>query len=121
MRLLAALGLLVAGAVTAVAAVAVHQLAWGLPLAAAATLLAVWGLPPGWWSRLAFAVGWVVMVGWLSVPRPEGDYLLSTDVRGYLVLGLGLLAMVLGVATLPRPTRTRPRPHDEESASGPAT
>ncbi len=103
MRLLVALGLLVVGAGTAVATVAVHQLAWGLPLAVAATLLTVAALPPGWWSRLAFVVGWVAMLGWLSVPRPEGDYLLSTDVRGYLVLGLGLLVLVIGVGTLPRP------------------
>ncbi|WP_028643039.1 DUF6113 family protein [Nocardioides sp. URHA0020] len=103
MRLLAALGLLLAGAVTAVATVAVHELVWGFVLAVAATSMTVLALPPGWWSRLAFVVGWVAMVGWLTVPRPEGDYLVSQDWQGYAVLGLGMVLLVVGLATLPRP------------------
>ncbi len=45
------------------------------------------------------------MVGWLTLPRPEGDYLVSQDVQGYAVLGLGVLLLVFAIATLPRPTR----------------
>jgi hypothetical protein len=100
---LAALGLLLVGAATGLATVALHDLGWGLALAIAATGLAVLALPPGWSTRLAFVIGWDAMVGWLTVPRAEGDYLLSQDLAGYTVLGLGLVLLVFGVATLPRP------------------
>jgi len=104
-KLLVAVGLLLAGAFTAIATVALHQLVWGLVLALAATAAAVLALPPGWWTRLAFVTGWVVMVGWLTVPRPEGDYLVSADWQGYAVLGSGMVLLVVGLATLPRPRR----------------
>lgn len=108
-RAVVAVGLLLVGAATAVAAVAVHGLAWGLPLAVAATLVTLMALPPGWWLRLPFALGWTLLVGWLVSPRPEGDYVISSDLPGYALVGLALLVLVLGIATLPRPTRaTRP-------------
>lgn len=110
MRILAAVGLLVLGAGTGIATVAVHQLSWALGLAVAATALTAYAVPAGWWSRLAFALGWVAMVGWLAMPRPEGDYLISQDWQGYLVLGLGMLLLVVGVATLPRPRPATPLP-----------
>lgn len=105
MRPLAAAGLLVAGAATGVAAVALHQLVWGLVLAAVATVVTVVALPPGWWSRLAFVAGWVLMVGWLSFPRAEGDYLISQDWQGYTLLGFGLVLLVVAIGTLPHPSR----------------
>jgi hypothetical protein len=104
-RPLAAVGLLLAGAATGVATVALHELGWGLALAVVATVVAVLALPPGWWSRLAFVLGWDAMVGWLSFTRPEGDYLISQDVAGYAVLGLGLVLLVVAIGTLPRPSR----------------
>jgi hypothetical protein len=100
-----ALGLLGAG--TAVATIAVHELTWGLPLGAAATAATLVALPPGWWSRLPFALGWTVLVGWSLAPRPEGDYVISSDVRGYALVGLALLVLVVGIATLPRPVPRR--------------
>jgi hypothetical protein len=103
MRLVAALGLLVVGAVTGVATVALHDLPWGLALGLAATAATVVALPGGGWSRLAFVVGWDGMVGWLTVPRAEGDYVVSQDVEGYLLLGAGLVLLVVAIATLPRP------------------
>ncbi|MFC7492911.1 MULTISPECIES: DUF6113 family protein [unclassified Nocardioides] len=108
MRLLPAIGVAVAllllGAGTGIATVAVHDLAWGLALAVAATVVTTYALPPGWWTRLAFVAGWVLLVGWLTLPRPEGDYLVSQDWQGYLVLGLGMVLIVVGLATLPRRT-----------------
>jgi hypothetical protein len=103
MRLLTAVGLLVAGAVTSLAAVALHERWWGLPLAVAATGLALAMLAPGWWSRLAFAVGWAGMLLVLASPRPEGDYAVSRDLPGYALLGLGLGVLLAGLVTLPRP------------------
>jgi hypothetical protein len=102
-KLVAAVGLLLVGAVTGLTTVAVHELVWGFVLALTATAVTAFALPPGWWSRLAFVLGWIVMVGWLTLPRPEGDYLISQDWQGYGVLGFGMLLLVAGLATLPRP------------------
>jgi hypothetical protein len=101
-RLVAAAALLVAGAVTGVATVALHELWWGLVLATAAVLAAVVALPAGWWTRLAFVVGFDLVVGWLTFPRAEGDYLVSQDLQGYAVLVLGVVLLVGAMATLPR-------------------
>ena len=103
MKLLVALGLLLVGAATAIATVGLHQIWWGFVLAFAATFATAFALPPGWWGRLAFVVGWAAMVGWLTIPRDEGDYLVSSDLAGYAMLGLGLLLVMFGVATLPCP------------------
>lgn len=105
MRWLAAVGLLLAGAATGVAVVALHPIGWGLALGLVATAVAVAALPAGWWSRLAFVLGWDGIVGWLTFPRPEGDYVISQDGPGYTVLGAALVLVVVGIATLPRPRR----------------
>jgi hypothetical protein len=103
MRWLAASALLAGGAATGLATAALHERWWGLLLGAAATALALRALPAGWWSRLAFALGWTGMLVQLSSPRPEGDYAVSRDVPGYLLLGLGLAVLVTGLVTLPGP------------------
>ena len=107
MRVLAAIALLVVGAATGIATIALHTIGWGLALATVATVVAAYALPPGWWSRLPFCLGWAVLVGWLSIPQPEGDYLVSEDLSGYAVLGLGLVLVVFGIATVPRPARAQ--------------
>ena len=101
-RLPAAAALLAAGAVTGVAAVGLHELWWGFVLTVAAVLAAVVALPAGWWARLAFVLGFGVVVGWLTVPRAEGDYLVSQDWQGYGLLGFALVLLVGALATLPR-------------------
>lgn len=99
-------GLLVIGAATSVAAVAVHQRWWGLALAAAAVAATELALPRGWSSRLPYALGFVAVLGLAMSPRPEGDYLVPGNVRGYLLLAVGLVAFLVAVATLPRPRST---------------
>lgn len=111
MRLLVAPVLLATGAVTGLASVAVHELGWGLPLALAATAAALVALPPGWWARLAFALGWTGLVGWLVVPRPEGDYVVSQDAAGYTLIGSAFVVLVVGLATLPPPGARARRVH----------
>lgn len=110
----AAVGLLLAGAVTALATVAVHQRWWGLLLGAVATGLALVALAPGWSTRLPFGLGWATLVGWVSPPRPEGDYVISSNPQGYALLVVALLVLVLSVATLPR--RRRGSPAESERA-----
>lgn len=74
----------------------------GLALALLAVLATVVALPAGWWSRLAFVVGFDAMVGWLTLPKSEGDYLISQDLQGYAVLAVGVALLVGALATLPR-------------------
>jgi hypothetical protein len=93
------------GAVTGVAAVAVHQRWWSLALVVAAVTTTVLTLPRGWWTRLPFAVGFVALLGLAMTPRSEGDYLVPGNARGYVLLGVGVLAVLIAVATLPRPGR----------------
>lgn len=105
---LAPLLLLLTGAVTGLATVAVHQVWWGMLLAVAGTLLALRALAPGWPTRLPFALGWAGLVGWVAPTRPEGDFVLSSDPGGYGVLLLAAVVLVWSLATLPRPGRALP-------------
>jgi hypothetical protein len=106
---------LLAGVAAGVATVAVHQWWWGLLLAVAATLLTLVAAPPGWSTRLPFAVGFAGSVLLLAVPRGEGDYLLGSTVAGYAVLGFALVVVMIALATLPRPGRTSPRPTEAKA------
>lgn len=97
--------LLVGGALTAVAAVALHSLWWGMALGVAATSVALLGLTAGWATRLPFGLGFAATVGWLTLSRPEGDYLVAGDAAGHTLLAFALAVVVAAVATLPRPGR----------------
>ena len=103
MRPLLAVALLLLGVGTGLAAVALHELWWGLLLSALATGATLLALPPGWWSRLPFALGWAGLVGWLVSPRPEGDYAIRQDLAGFALLGIAMFVLGFGLATLPRP------------------
>ena len=105
MRVAGAAGLLVAGAATALATTAVHQLWWGLLLGAAATLATLVAVGPGWWTRLPFGLGWVGLVVWVAPTRAEGDFVISTNGTGLTLLALGFVVLTFAVATLPRPGR----------------
>ena len=104
-RALVAVALLMLGAATGIAAVFVHRMPWGLALALTATALTTYALPAGWSTRLPFVLGFVAAVGWLTVPRPEGDYVVSENWQGYTLLGFTTVLLVAGLATLPRPRR----------------
>lgn len=108
--LLTCLLLLALGAVVGVAAVVLHDWWWGLALGAAGTLALGWALRPGWSTRLPYAVGWVIPLGFAMVPRSEGDYLLAGDLKGYLLIAVGMVLIVLTTATLPLGRRTPPAP-----------
>lgn len=103
-RVAVAAGVFVLGAAVGVCAVALHPFWWGLALGVAATLATLVALPGGWWTRLSFALGFVVMLAVLTGQRPEGDYLVAQDPQGYLLLGSGLVVLLGGIAGI----RTRP-------------
>lgn len=108
-RVLRALALLLAGAASAVAAVAVHGRWWGFALATAAVLASLVAVGPGWSTRLPFALGFGLVVLRLTVSRPEGDYVIAGNAQGYGMLLLTVAVAALAVATLPRPGRERRR------------
>ena len=105
MRFLVAALLLVAGAVTALATVALHTYWWGFLLGAVATLVALIAVGAGWSTRLAFGVGWVGFIAWVAPRRAEGDFAIGSDPAGYGLLALAVVVLVFSVATLPRPRR----------------
>ena len=106
MRLLARLcclpACLLLGAVAGLSSVALHQRWWGLLLGVAATVATTVALPPGWWARLPFGVGWAGMVGYLMIPRDEGDYVVTEGPAGYALLALALGLIVAVLVTMPR-------------------
>lgn len=97
---------LLAGAVVGAAATFVHGRWLGLVLALVATLATVLALPPGWWSRLPFVLGWMGVVLYFANPRAEGDYLVAADASGYVLLASGMAVVALGLVTV----RGSPRP-----------
>lgn len=98
------LGLATLGVLVGAAAVVSHGRTPGLLLAVVATGATAYALPGGWGTRFAFTVGWVAVLAYALVPRPEGDYLISADAQGYVLLGLGLVLLLFGIVTL-RPLR----------------
>ncbi len=105
---------LAAGAVVGAASAFVHGLPVGLALALVAALASAVALPPGWWARLPFALGWLGAVFYFATPRPEGDYLVASDTAGYLLLASGMVIAAFGLVTVRpvagRPGRGGPRP-----------
>jgi hypothetical protein len=106
---------LLLGLVVGLSSVALHHYWWGLLLAIAATTTTAYALPPGWWARMPFAFGWVAMVGYLALPRDEGDYVIAADAQGYALLAFAVALPVAAMVTL-RPLR-RGSPATEESPS----
>lgn len=102
MSALLLLGSLLAGLLTGVAGVVLHQYAWGLVLAVLGSAAGAWFLPPRWPARPAFALGWVLAVGAGTVTRPEGDYLVPADTRGVLLLGWSSVLLLAALVTARR-------------------
>ncbi|WP_299052283.1 hypothetical protein [uncultured Nocardioides sp.] len=116
---LAALGLLVAGSVTGVAAVALHTRGWGFALLALATLATLLALPPGWTTRVAFALGWEVVVLRATLAKgPGGDVVVSADLAGYALLLVALVVALAAVLTLAVRRREPRGEGPEESGRG---
>jgi hypothetical protein len=113
LRVLAAAALLLAGGIVAVAVVLLHGQWWGLALGLAATAATLVAVPGAWWGRLPFALGWSGAVLWSSRSRPEGDFLVANDVRGYALLVIAVVVVFVGVVSV----RRRPAGRFEDSGS----
>jgi hypothetical protein len=89
------------GAVTGLAAVAVHRSAFpvGLLLALVTTFGVAWTLQRSSHPRTAgsYAVGWLLVFGAVFAGRPEGDYAVVADLAGYALMAAALLLAVVGV------------------------
>lgn len=107
MRATGALLLAVAGFLTSLATVAVHQSWWGLLLGLVATGLALQALDRGWATRLPFGLGWAALVALVAPTRPEGDFVLSASTSGYAVVLAAVAVVGWSVGTLPRPRGAR--------------
>lgn len=108
---------LLLGSATSLCTVLLHDYWWGLALGLTATTAALVALPGGWWARLPFAVGWALVLLVVTPERPEGDYLVSGDTAGYLLMAAGIAVFGAGFTGL-----VRGRDADGDSrAAGPAT
>lgn len=105
LRYAAAAGLLLVGAATAVAALAVHTLWWGLPLVTVGLAAALVAVGRGWLTRLPLALGFVAVVAVALPQRAEGDYVVASGTPGTLLLLVALLTLLAALVTLPGPRR----------------
>ena len=101
------LGAAVLGLAVALAAVDVHRigpsgLPWGLVLAAAASAATAWWLRGSRAPRTAasYGAGWLVLFTVVVIGRPEGDYALAADLRGYAMMVLALVVVAISVSSL---------------------
>jgi hypothetical protein len=93
-----------AGALTGIASVALHQRWWGLLLGLVAPAVTLVALHPGW-ARLPFALGWVAMIGYLSMPHPAGGFVIADGLAGYVLLAAAMAFLVSALVTLPHPRK----------------
>ncbi|PUA79410.1 hypothetical protein [Nocardioides currus] len=107
LRVVVALVLLVAGFGGGVAAALVQSWWWGLLLGLACAGLTCLALPAGGW-RFSFGLGWFAALGYVVLPRAEGDYLVPATAAGYTLLGGSFLVFLFALATLPGRGSRRP-------------
>ncbi len=120
------------GACVGVLALLVHRLGgttlpWGLLLAAAVSVAvsaAAAVLGDGGLLPVAYGLGWGVAVLTALAGRPEGDYLVAADWRGWVLLvgvtGAVVVTTVLGMVVV-RPARTPSEPATPGPATRPST
>ena len=98
MRLVGYAAALVLGFVTGVAAIAVHRTFLGLLLGVGTALFVIWTFRM-WSPRsgAAFAVGWLIPLLFGVAGRGEGDYVVASDVHGWLLIASGFLVLVAGL------------------------
>lgn len=103
-RVALAAGLVVLGLATGLASVAIHDASWGWFVVAVAAPAVTATAAPSGQPRLGFTLGWLVVPAFALLGRPEGDYVVSANARGYGLLVAALVLLGAAVATLPRPS-----------------
>jgi hypothetical protein len=92
------------GAAVALAALAVHRMTvpLGLVFALGTTFAVAW-----WLLRSArptsaawYVAGWLGVLGLTVLGRPEGDYVIANDVRGWSMIATGLGLVVVGIVSV---------------------
>ena len=91
------------GAVVALASLAAHRSLFPLWLLVA--LASTYAVP--WWllrsrhprTAASYAVGWLAVLAVAVTGRPEGDYLLGSDLDGYALLVGSLGLVVVGIVS----------------------
>lgn len=98
------LGCLLLGALVGLTAVLVHRSLFplGLLVAVATSFAVSWWLLRSRRPRTAgsYAVGWLAVLVLLVAGRPEGDYVVAGDMRGYLLLAAGFAMIVVGIVAV---------------------
>jgi hypothetical protein len=107
MTVLRHVGCALLGAVVCLAAVAEHRslFPWGLTLALVTTFaVPVWLMTtPTVALRstgASYVAGWVLVLLGVLPGRPEGDYALASDPKGFSLLGAGFVLLGVGVVSL---------------------
>jgi hypothetical protein len=94
---------LLLGAAVAIGALAVHRMLVpaGLVLALGTTF------GTAWWLRatvgraaVLYVAGWLAVLVVAVVGRPEGDYVIANDIRGWCMLAAALGLVVVGLVSL---------------------
>lgn len=97
-RVAAFLGAAVGGFGSGLAVVVLHQSWVWLVLALVAAVAAMAALGPGS-ARVGFAVAWALVVLRGALTRPEGDYLVPANTRGWTLLAASLALVLAAFAT----------------------
>ncbi len=103
-RMLALVLAFVTGVAVGVAGVGLHRTFPGAVIAMTATLVVMWAIH--WWAAggtAAFAAGWLTVLLVAVAGRGEGDYVVSADARGWLLMGFGVVVLVTGIAWARQP------------------
>lgn len=94
---------LLLGAAVAIGALAVHRMLVpaGLVLAIGTTFATAWWLRGTVGRTMAlYVAGWLAVLVAAVVGRPEGDYVIANDVRGWGMIAAGLGLVVVGLVSL---------------------
>lgn len=97
-RVGALLAAAVVGLCSGVAVVVLHQTWVWLLLALVAAVATMIALGPGA-ARVGFALAWAVVVLRGTLTRPEGDYLVPANTRGWTLLAASLVLVMAALAT----------------------
>ncbi|MCM0620569.1 hypothetical protein [Nocardioides bruguierae] len=92
---------------TAVPALLLHRDTVGAVLGWAAIVLCLLALRPGVRTRLLYALVLCGVLWYGSQQAADGGFLVTADARGWALIALALVAVLLAVVTLPGPQRRR--------------